>query len=1066
MRELFQNSTQYLLGDFGSVGVKANYPKSCWDALELLQEGRSSYLASDFQRAIMNSKQGLKAIQDESEGYAIVIALWEIKADAHASLNCQKLAIRCGQRLLKACERLKDNKRIGLAHLALGHYHFDARVLSRSLAHYQSALTYLQTDASDSIIHEVLVSIADCHANLGHLNLALQTIQDVITSIGNTTSLEDLRLSLRLLERKAFYLAWAGNYESATLLANDVCGAFEDHAQSKPDWESDLARSLDHLAEILETASRLEDALAAAEKSTALRFARIVIHKESLIPYLRSLVTLARLHGALGNSIQAVGLCEEAEQLINDTAKTATPIDLLGQIYACHGRHLMQIGQYLKGEKRLLAATAIFRRLGNRDGITHTYRIAEAQTLVELGKMHLISEPSTSRRYLARAIAWKERALAEDRNMLLSAEYAESLILLCKAEIGAGDYMRGQMQLDKAIQCLADLEVPPGGFHEIALETSQILMLIASQHGDSQMAERFAKLARPLCQFADLADEAFRKQLHPKIKAFFRMWLEYFLGTKNPQGIIQLMTFSHGRKLAEIADRGFLQHPVSTDQAPDNLKLLHLRKQLQRHDLEFSRILHPQPRSNASPLDGRIRSESRLKLFRAYIELRDKLIAENRLPDSSSPLVAQQNFLPQPGNCIAMCGIPSAFGSQRAAFILVMKPDGSQWLIVEPRIDKAHQAMSKLMSTRGFGRSGFHGAPLPIAVEVNRSPSTSEAELDDDMQQIWTTLTEVVDSNVQLHLITQSDAHNLPWLSTAPAGITLRQYPSLHDYCRGIKSTSLACPSLSRPIHLLMESENSDPLSTLYYPPLEKAILHAVWPSAVIEAHAEAPSSQSEISAVWIIGHGHTIGGHPLLGRGKEGFHLADCDIFRKQERRIDLIYASTCYLGQTRDVESEPVGLFGLLSALRPSVPTTIAATTPIGDLSAVVLALLFNTIWQEQAGSPAQIFKKTQDALRSGNWPENASRIFDACCTDVLPGILEKATSHAQIDRVTVQRHYGKLLPSTLLAYQHAIRRKGQDLLQFWQVVSASQNTPSQILAAQMKKNGLAGRYWSCIG
>lgn len=1065
MRELFQHDPQYLLGDFGSHGEKTDYPETCWPVWEALRRACDAFRRHDFPNAILNAKLGLKGAWHSDLALKLAIALWEIKADAHASMNLPKQAIRCGQRLLKICEQTTNRKFIGLAHLALGHYYHDDRMLRTALAHYQHAEKYQSDIASLKTRVEIQVSIADCLANLGQLDKALKITTHHIAHLEDSESTQHQRLRLGLLERKAFYLAWAGHHESASLLIEDVCQALERLTHSNPEWEIDLARALDHQAEILETAYRLDEALVSAEKSTALRFIRAVLHQDGSPAYLRSLVTLARLHGALGQSSQAINFCEEARQLIADKPMGSPPADLIGQIYACQGLNLMENGQNLEGERCLIAASAIFRRLGNQDGNNCTYRIAETETLIELGRMHLISEPSTSRRYLARALAWQKQILETAPSILLRAEYAETLVLLSKAEIGTRDYGAARRHLDEAIDYLTNQEVPPAGFHETALEITQAILVVVNGHHDNHMVNHFTKLAKQLCLFADLADELLHLNLHGAIRDFFRLWLDYFLQVKAPLGILQLLTFSHGRKLAEITEPGFDLEGNPENQNEDIRQLLKLRKLLQESNIELARNQHLSP-TKPGTLTGGGRSASRLQLFRDYIAIREKLVVECRLGEIHATTIDPQDLIPQGGTCIAACCNPQVFGSRHPAFILLIKADGTPWLIIAPMIEKAHLEMQSLLAGWRSGGVGFRGAPYPVASKPESPTEFHGEELEAHMQQVWAALSEATTPDTRLDLVTHSDTHNLPWLSTAPAGITLRHFPSLHSRCRSIEAPDLSPPSPVRPILLLQDMTSNDPLTELYYPELEEAILHAIWPGAVSGALPASLSTAREIAAVWIIGHGETVAGQARLGQGSTGKPLAGNTIFRDRNRRIDLIYASSCYLGQTSDIESEPLGLYGQLAASRANIPVTIAATTPISDLSATVLTLLFNSIWQTQGGTATQIFRQARMALQTGEWSEHARHIFDTCCTRILPEIIEKATAHASIDRQTVEQHYGALTSGSIHARQHAIRRNGQNLLQFWQTASSHRLSPSQLILKKIGKNTHATQYWSCFG
>ena len=161
--------------------------------------------------------------------------------------------------------------------LLAGNAAYEAGDFEAALVSYAHAEAVLgQTPDSDHmylIKAELLGLAADCHANLGAFDQALTLIERAVESIRllPETTKHRHRGHLVLRDRRAFYLSWMGRCDTAAIESEAIISAQRLLVEEDPTCIPDLARSLDHQAEILERAHRAGEAMQAAAESTALR---------------------------------------------------------------------------------------------------------------------------------------------------------------------------------------------------------------------------------------------------------------------------------------------------------------------------------------------------------------------------------------------------------------------------------------------------------------------------------------------------------------------------------------------------------------------------------------------------------------------------------------------------------------------------------------------------------------------------------------------------------------------------------------------------------------------------
>lgn len=912
---------------------------------------------------------------------------------------------------------------------------------------------------SQSIGAELSASLADCHANLGDFKAALDAADQAIRFLAPAEhDSNDIRRLCAAHDRRAFYLAWMGHCDSATVESEGVIESLRSLVVNCTDGLSDLARSLDHRAEIMERAHRLLESLEAAAESSAIRRNLARSNGEFRIPLLRSLVTLARVTGTLGNPAGAVEICEEAMEWLS-SAGDSTPRDLRAQVATCLGRNLMLLGRHEDGEKYLIAGANLFSSLVRENASASVFRDAYAEVLGDLGLLHLKADTVRARRWLLRGAAQKRRLVRDDPHPLHQAGLAEALVRLGLADLGC---MRGKAawrNFDRALQMFERLERQIAGFPSIAVALTS--GLIAAATDNCALGNYFQRIARLLSRDTDLADDAYQDAVQVHEDAFHRLWLEHFIDRNDGNLVVSLLALAHGRRLGRLAQVEFAARNRDGMLGEEEMALLNLRRQIQRLDLEMAEILSARSPSliqrdhvgnSTGVVSGSVNAvkgastsldRQRDRLFRDYVELRDRLIAENRYPDFDDVPVgtAEIRLRLAADSAIAIWCIPQAFEVDRPPFIIVISAgtDTLQTLAI-PELGEAGRTFSRLLASWHFGRSGLrHGSTLPAPPLLGSNPHALDQALHGHLQTIWGRLAQSLAplGITHLDMVTHAEAHNLPWLGTCPENLRLRQYPSLHFYYRSDRLAAAHPPSPERPLMLMSDGGVEDDLAhLLYFIPLEIEAIRHVWPGAVIDTADPRNEEINEVAAVWMVGHGLTQRGHPMIGRNFDQQPLANAKFFRQAGRHIGLIYASTCYLGQTTDVNGEPVGLPSL-AALLPEAPFAAGSSAPVDDLGAALLAMLFHVFWK-QAGDARVAFDRARTALRTGVWPDHAKDTFRAVCSVALLPILDRAAHNASISRVAVTRLYPELSRKEAHDRQFLIRRQARHSLALWQAGS----------------------------
>ena len=982
--------------------------------------------------------------------------------------------------------------------LLAGNAAYEAGDFEVALGAYAQAETLLgQIPNSDQLYltkAELLGLAADCHANLGAFDQALTLIDRAVESIRllPDTTKHRHRGHLVLRDRRAFYLSWMGRCDAAAIESEAIISAQRLLAEGDPSCIADLARSLDHQAEILERAHRTGEAMQAAAESTELRRTLAQADVHYAVPFLRSLVTQARLAGALDDPAMAITLCEEGLSCLAE-GSLLSPSDLETQFFACHGRNLMASGKHEEGESSLRRAAAGFRSLAREAGKPAIFMDAQAEVLLDLGQFHLDREPAIARRQFSRASILKRRLAEANKHPSHCVGHAEATIWLACANLATG---HGNLEcLNAAILTLHNLDYLPAAFPKTAVDISRFLIAKAGQQG---LGETFWRLTGLLMKSIDIGDDDYLDEMEPVIEEFQQLWLKHFIVSEDAISLITWLSFAHGRRTAilALAER---RNRSRTQTSPDEECLIDLRGRLYRLDLEMDEILSARNPSliqregpgkggagEAVTGAGAALASEREQLFREFVGLRDTLVARGAYPSPISFLQSPLDLLQalkNRGNTIAIWCVPTVFGVDCPPCLVLVVPDESKpRLVVVPDLHKTSELFLSLVAVLGAGRSGLRGADMPRSFNhiQPESIADTEAECWHQMENLWQHIGQPSQDNslVRIDLVTHAHAHNLPWLGSCPQGIHLRQFPSLNFLIRRGDSPARPPPSPDRPLLLLRQAaRKGDPFASLYHAELEAEIIRLAWPGAIDDVTAGGSSTLSDPTGFWIIGHGLTdLQGQPLIGVSGDQRCLANTQPMCNGNLPLGLVYASTCLLGHTSDTENEPVGLSSL-AALRPDAPFAAGAIAPVDDLGATLLAWLFHHYWREEP-NPRRAFDKARQSLASGDWPDAAVVLFKDACRRQLPGLLELARTHANISLAQVVRCYPHLSRARQLARQYAIRKQGLDSLECWEVKFAHPTADNRVDALLSNLTGSSSaspvahrikstsKYWAWFG
>lgn len=958
------------------------------------------------------------------------------------------------------------------AHITAGNALFDSGDFSGALDSYSKALLALNcaSDAGSSI--ELIGLIADCHANTGKLDVALALIQQPLNNaVGGTGACLSIpNAFLPLQERKAFYLSWAGKDDVAALEAERLVALRRSLITSDPAAVPDLARSLDHQAEILERAHRLNEAHRVSSESTGLRRRLAQQDEKYTFSYLHSLVTQAELEGMLGKHELAIRSCNEGIARLRQVQPSHS-MDIEAQFHACLGQNLISTEQTKEGKASLLLAARLFQKLSRHTKGPTSFMDAYADVLIDLGRLHLDTDSASAYKYLLRATALKRRVVKFGHHPVYRSSYCESMLWLSCAMVATG--RQGTECIRTALDSFEkEFNLPL----TLPLTVVGITKSLLTRPDTPAISECYWSLISLVSQVTDIVDDEYLKAVEPQLDEFERLWLARFIDNDDAASMIGWMSFNHGRRLAALAESE-RQRQMGESFSRDERRLQDLKRQIYRLDLEISGI-HVAPdvrlvqRKSVLKVGAgntarkRTLVRDRSQLFDQYIQMRDELVANGTRIADQDPSTRHADLLSQlhkQNRAVAIWCIPALYSVARPPCLLLWQPGKTApQLESVPEIDSISRQFIHLTSNLGSrhgrvrGGVGMRQMP-PVHNDLDLIPI--ESAFWNQMDQLWQRIALRDFSNCSreekcsIDLVTHGDTHNLPWLGSCPSSVDVRQFSSLNFLIRRSDAPEHAPPTPDRPLLLLCQTpDRSDPLSFLYHAEMEAEIVRLSWPGAVVEITTDTDPDLSDVAGLWIIGHGLTDQqGQPLLGLGKDRRNLDDILPISKNDSQLGFVYASTCYLGDTTDFENEPVGL-STLAALRPDGSHAAGAVAPVDDLGAMLLALQFQSHWRN-GNLPRRAFDLARHSLINGYWDDDTLTIFQKACTKCLPELLNMATASSRISIQQIRSLFPDIDQSSQLAQQYLIRKQSIEFLKCWETGDDTTDISHRLVAMRGK-------------
>jgi tetratricopeptide (TPR) repeat protein len=1065
MPELFQREVLFKIGDLTPL------PPSAHISAQLFSAHRFTEAISASRAARHSDLTSVENMGDQTILHHI--ALLDIEADAWAHLRNFDQAIQVGEQMICLIDRLSkpalQQKLLPSSHLSLGHYLYENASYQTAIAHYQKVVE--ANPAPDNARKsELEACLADCQANLGNLQAATIHAKQAIAYLVNSPIQPAPEKQLLLQERLAFYHAWQGQVELALNESDQILHIQRKLAAADSAGQYALARHLDHRAEILERGKHYKLALASAQESVELRLAIFAQHAEETLPHLHSLVTLARLQEKTKLVVAALNTCDHARQILATNSSEGALPEILGQLLHTIGRCHLQNKQYDAAELALKQSLHIFQKQA-RTSKASVHLEAQANIVTDLLRLHRSTNRQLSRHYSLRALALKYRIARQGQHAIQYASLGRSLLRHGRIQLAADQHDAAHRTLERAAQIFHTAQVLPPGFPRLASQLSELIL--SSRTDTKYLARVFFLLIETLARTTEVLAPLEPDTLLTEIKHFCRIWAKHFLEHQEHLALVALIGFTHGRRLALLADAELRSRQNSGQELnQDEALLVELSSQIHRIDLQSKGILRPistdtSGRTNLQHDYADRIHQHRQKLYQDFLNCRERLVEAGKLPPATSIPTLNELCHKLPDNVtVAIWCHGATFGLPEYPPRVILVRNGAPVEIKEcAEVLQAHESFERLLSKWHFGRSGTRGALPSKLIGSNADgidETTESALLQDAMRQIWAKLsaqTFAQPIQKKLHLITHAETHNLPWLSACPEYLSVSQYPSLHFYLSDQKTTSYSpTPNKVEPVVILTAPE-TEPAETLYFAKFERVAIEYIWPGAtrhmsVQQASNALPTDKS--AAIWMIGHGNVSTTKPVSTDATQFTHSRILST-----GSTGLIYASTCYLGRTDDVFEEPVGLPSLI-ALRPDTPFVAGSLAPVDDLGAALLALLFHHFWKETEHSRSA-FNLARHTLASGCWPEAAIKIVHAVAEVSRDCIVAKAKAHAHISSHQINALYPELHPAERLRKQYAIRRQGRYSIRLLEMLL---NPPELNALLALPNITNSSRYWTWFG
>ena len=293
--------------------------------------------------------------------------------------------------------------------------------------------------------------------------------------------------------------------------------------------------------------------------------------------------------------------------------------------------------------------------------------------------------------------------------------------------------------------------------------------------------------------------------------------------------------------------------------------------------------------------------------------------------------------------------------------------------------------------------------------------SQAMTDIKQAMSEVWQTLQEQYLTDIKhLTIVGHGKLNGLPWQGFQPPdlNVSVRQYAGLYALpARKHSRYKRLYPSATTPLAVLANAADYDPQLHLYYVEAEVLMIQRVWGQAAVKRISDLTHAP-ENSLLLLIGHGNQQQGRGVFVLNQDTV-LDQYDILAHQ-RPLHALGASACLLARSEDINAEPLGLLSLATCCQ-DVQFNYGALNPIDDFLTTCLSLLFHVAWRDSQ-DPNFAMCEALKQLETGNWSDDAQRIFKEVFTEYLPVMFAKM----ETDKRT---------------YHHIVRQRIANCRQDWQ-------------------------------
>lgn len=516
-------------------------------------------------------------------------------------------------------------------------------------------------------------------------------------------------------------------------------------------------------------------------------------------------------------------------------------------------------------------------------------------------------------------------------------------------------------------------------------------------------------------------------------REIWHLWLKYALNQQDNYVLMALLAASYARR-----HQGLLQLNILQREGLDAglSELVDLKKKVNELGFFLDAIAR-----NVTDPESQTRYADQLAIYRdaqtTWHHCRERLIASGHYPDINHTTfnLRQLQLRLNKYEAILLCLSLADYGLDETPRLLLLSkiclvdlaaPDLQA---VASTLNQINQLLQGCHSTlRKNNTDQAENEPSSLA-EVP-TLETLFADLQQTMNQTWQQLQPHLLDIRRLTVIGHGALNCLPWQGYAPDSLDVRQFSGFYALKR--RADSNTYPDGNHLLAILAHADSENPHNHLYHLDAEVEMIQRIWGTervTNIDQLKDAPDG----SLLLLLGHG----GHSQ-GRAWFAGPYEQIDQFQiaLHPKPVHALCASSCLLGVTTDLNAEPLGMMSF-AACRGDIHFSYGALAPVDDLLATCLSLLFHLAWRDLE-DPVEAMRTALKQLKSGQWPAEARKVFEATYTAYLPALFR-----------SLKADYRK---AKTMPYRFAIVKRIERVLKDWHRNTSLRNA-SNILYGSKK-------------